>query len=683
MKRRILFLLSLSLIISFSFSHAQYVDGLSNLMPEPAKIIKLDGKFRLDSTFSISINGNPNQRLFGAASRMLHHLSGRTGFFFNQYYVTNKSNNDSAQFIINCKKPGKLQLREDESYTLTITTDKVELSAETDFGDIHGLQTFIQLLSLDSAGYYFPAVKIIDQPRFPWRGLMIDAARHFMPVDVIKRNLNAMEFVKLNVLHLHLSDDQGFRVQSKVFPELTKLGSNGQFYTQEEIKDIISYADERGIRIVPEFDMPGHTQSWLVSHPEIASAPGPYHIARNWGVHNSVFNPTINKTYVFLNKFFREMSKLFKDEYFHIGGDENNGKDWSANKSIQLFMKRHHIASNPDLQTYFCKRVLSILTRYHKKMIGWDEILQPGMPHNIVIQSWRGQKALFKAAREGYMGLLSNGYYIDLYQPAGYHYLIDPIPPDSILPEDAVKNIVGGETTMWSELATPENIDSRIWPRVAAIAERFWSPDSVRDVNDMYRRLKTINYELEDYGTLQIKNNDMMLRRMTDGNGISSLKIFVNIVEPVKGYRRHNLGVKYDAYSPLTRIVDAAQPESETAREFNYYVDEYINGNKSAEGKITSMLNKWKDNYPGLSETLKTYPILKEMLPMALNLNKLTESCLEALNYIDKSEKPSDSWLKENQELINDSKKSYGQCILPIVPGINKLIDRASKDNSH
>ena len=681
MKHRILFLLSLPFILlSFSISTAQDVVGISNLMPVPAKIIRLEGKFRLDSAFSITVNGNPNKRLYGAAARMLHHLSGRTGFFFSQYYVTNKIHNDSAQFVINCKQPGKLELREDESYTLIITTRKVELSAETDLGDMHGLETFVQLLSVDSAGYYFPAVKIIDQPRFPWRGLMIDVARHFMPVDVIKRNLDAMEFVKLNVLHLHLSDDQGFRVQSKVFPDLTKLGSNGQFYTQDQIKDIISYADARGIRIIPEFDMPGHTQSWFASHPELASAPGPYHAAHNWSVHNAVFNPTINKTYIFLNKFYREMSKLFKDEYIHIGGDENNGKDWKANKSIQTFIKRHHIASAADLQTYFCKRVLRILTRYHKKMIGWDEILQPGMPHNIVIQSWRGQKALFKAAREGYMGLLSNGYYIDLYQPASYHYLVDPIPPDSILPEDAVKNIVGGEATMWSELVTPENIDSRIWPRVAAIAERFWSPDSVRNVSDMYRRLKTINYELEDYGTTQFKNNDMMLRRMTCGNDISALKLFVDIIEPVKGYKRHSLGVKYNAYSPMTRVADAAQPESETAREFNSYVDKYLNGDKSAEGKVTSMLNMWKNNYSNLTKTLKAYPILKEMLPMAENLNKLAVSGLEALSYIDNSQKPSGDWEEENSKLLNDSKKSSGQCELMIVPAISKLIDSVSKD---
>ncbi len=674
--RRFYFIL-LFILVSVSFLAAQNFDGLSNLMPVPAKVIKLEGKFRLDSVFSISVFGNPNKRLYGAATRMLRHLSGRTGFFFHQDIVTKDSKNDSAQFIINCNNPGKLGLREDESYTLSITPDKVVLSAETDLGDLHGLETFIQLLSVDSAGYYFPAVKIIDQPRFPWRGLMIDVARHFMPADVIKRNLRAMAFVKLNVLHLHLSDDQGFRVQSKVFPELTELGSNGQFYTQAQIKDIISYADARGIRIIPEFDMPAHTQSWLASHPEIASAPGPYHAARNFGVHNAVFNPTVNRTYEFLDKFFREMTSLFPDEYFHIGGDENNGKDWGANKSIQSFMKKNKIETTADLQTYFNKKILKLLTKYHKKMIGWDEILQPGMPHNIVIQSWRGQKALFKAARNGYMGILSNGYYIDLYQHASYHYLNDPIPPDTVLSEAERKNILGGEATMWSELVTPENIDSRIWPRVAAIAERFWSPDSIRNVDDMYRRLKSINYELEDYGTTQIKNYDMMLRRLTFNHDITALKIFVNVVEPVKGYKRASLGLHYTVYSPYTRVVDAAQPESETAREFNNYVNDYLTGSKSAEEKITGMMKLWENNYPKLLETLLSYPSLREMEPMSENLKNISEAGLESLTYINKNQKPADGWLQEKLNLLDSAKTPYGQCMLPVVPAIKKLVEKA------
>ncbi len=673
MKKFKLYILTFLFFITPAYLIAQDY-ALNNLMPVPAKIINLNGKFRLDTSFSISVFGNPNKRIYGAASRMLHHLSGRTGFFFNQDYVADTSKSDTVQFIINCKNPDKLGLNEEESYTLNITPNKVELDAETDLGAIHGLQTFLQLLSVDDNGYYFPAAKIIDQPRFEWRGLMIDVSRHFMPVDVIKRNIDAMTFLKMNVLHLHLSDDQGFRVESKIFPELTKLGSDGKYFTQEQIKDIIAYADARGIRIIPEFDVPGHSTSWFVSHSELASQPGPYKIERKWGVFNPVFNPTIEPTYKFLDKFFGEMAKLFPDEYFHIGGDENNGKDWKANKSIQAFMRKNHIATTEDLQTYFNKRILKILTKHHKRMIGWDEILQPGMPNNIVIQSWRGQKALFQAARNGYMGILSSGYYIDLMQPTSYHYLNDPIPPDSVLPDNVKKNILGGEATQWAELVTKENVDSRIWPRTAAIAERFWSPDSVRNVDDMYRRLEIIDYDLEDFRLTQIKNYDAMLRRLTNYQDINALKTFVDVIEPVKGYKRHSQGVHYTSYSPYTRVVDAARPESITDVHFRNYVDEFLKGNLAYKQSIIFWLNLWVNNYPELEHTILLSPILREIAPMSLNLKNISEAGSEAVRLISLNQTADKNWLDEKMKLIEAAKKPYGQAELEMVSAIEKLI---------
>ncbi len=658
-----------------SIVNAQDQKEKLNLMPVPANTVFMQGKFRLDTSFSISILGNPNKRIYGAATRMLRHLSGRTGLFFHQDFITDTSKSDTSNFIIHCKEPGKLGLHEKESYTLLVTPQKVELNAETDLGAIHGLQTFIQLLSVDRNGYFFPSLKITDHPRFPWRGLMIDVSRHFMPVVVIKRNLDGMAFLKMNVLHLHLSDDQGFRVESKIYPELTRLGSDGQYYTQSQIKDIIAYAGARGIRIVPEFDIPAHTQSWFVSHPGLASAPGPYFIALSWGVFNAVFNPAIPAVYKFLDNLFGEMAKLFPDEYFHIGGDENNFKDWNTNKSIQAFMKKHKIADNAGLQTYFNKKILKILTKHHKKMIGWDEILQPGMPKNIVIQSWRGRKALFAAARKGYMGILSSGYYIDLMQHASYHYLNDPIPPDSILSDSVRKNILGGEATMWSELVTPETIDSRIWPRTAAIAERLWSPDSVRNVEDMYRRLDMINYELEDYGLTQIKNYDMMLRRLTNYHDITALKNFVNVVEPVKGYNRQNQGIHYTSYSPYTRVVDAARPESEIDRHFKNYVKEFLKGNTEFEQNITFWLNLWKDNYQNLEKTIELSPILKEIVPMSKNLRDISDAGLEAIKLISSNQKVDASWVNQKMELINAAKKPYGQVELEMIPSIEKLIN--------
>ena len=236
------------------------------------------------------------------------------------------------------------QLGEDESYHLEISTNHVLLSAPNPLGILHGLQTFLQLVRTTPQGFSVPVVTIDDQPRFPWRGLMIDVSRHFIPVPVLERDLDGMEAVKLNVFHWHLSDDQGFRAESTKFPLLQEKGSDGLYYTQDQIRDVIEYARDRGIRVVPEFDMPCHTTSWFVGYPELGSGKGPYQIARRYGVLDAAMDPTKDSTYKFLNTFIGEMADLFPDAYFHIGGDECNGKEWNANPQIQAFMKKHGIA---------------------------------------------------------------------------------------------------------------------------------------------------------------------------------------------------------------------------------------------------------------------------------------------------------------------------------------------------
>ena len=266
---------------------------------------------------------------------------------------------------------------------------------------------------------------------------MIDASRHFMPVDMVKRNLDGMAAVKMNVLHWHLSDDQGFRVECRTWPRLHKLGSDGLYYTQDQIRDVIAYAADRGIRVMPEFDIPGHSTSWLAAYPEYAGSAGPFAIERRFGIFDPTFNPALEKTYAFLDAFIKEMAALFPDPYFHIGGDEVSGVEWNNSPAIAAFKKKHGFADNAALHAYFNTRILRSVTRYGKKMVGWDEIFQPGLPKDIVIHSWRGREAMIESAKKGYRSLLSNGYYIDLCQPAFEHYLNDPIAEDAPLTEDA------------------------------------------------------------------------------------------------------------------------------------------------------------------------------------------------------------------------------------------------------
>jgi hexosaminidase len=601
------------------------------LMPQPAKLELQEGHFRISKAFAVRLEGVASERLQGAANRFMRRLDERTGLFLEQPRTTTGQGTNPG-LRIRVKREGVLQLHEDESYRLQVDGAGIVLEADTDLGALRGLQTLLQLLQADAQGYYFPLLLIEDQPRFPWRGLMIDVARHFQPVEVIKRNLDGMEAVKLNVLHLHLSDDQGFRMESKRFPQLQERASEGEYFTQEQMREIIRYADERGIRVVPEFDVPGHATSWLVAFPELGSAPGPYVLERNSGVFDPTLDPTNEKTYEVLNAFFAEMAQLFPDPYFHIGGDENEGRHWQANPQIQAFMKKHGLADKHALQTYFNKQIMAELEKQGKKVMGWDEILVEGLPKTAVIHSWRGREGLETAARQGYTTLLSNGYYIDLLHPAKDHYLVDPLPEGHGLTAAEAERVLGGEAPMWSELVTPLTIDSRIWPRTAAIAERFWSPREVRDVDDMYRRLEPISLQLEQLGLQHLRNQGVILRNLAGSRDIAPLHTLVAVVEPLKGYTRNTNGTLYKTHSPFTLFADAATADAPDARRFRGLVQAYLQGNDlSARAEIIQWLEKWKANHALMQPLIAQSPALREIEALSQNLSAIAELGLDAI----------------------------------------------------
>ncbi len=367
------------------------------LMPAAASVQIGTGRLVVDSKFSVGLTGYTEPRLNRAIERFLRQLSRQTAIPL----ATKPGATAKAVLVIHTDHTSKeiQEVGEDESYILEVTTAGARLSAPTPLGTLHGLQTFLQLVEVSPDGFAAPAVTINDKPRFPWRGLMIDSARHFVPLDVLKRNIDGLEAVKMNVFHWHLSENQGFRVESKKFPKLHEMGSDGLYYTQEEIHDLIEYARDRGIRVVPEFDVPGHSTAWFVGYPELASGPGPYEIERKWGVFDPAFDPTTEKTYKFLDQFFAEMAKLFPDHFFHVGGDEVNGKQWDANSKIQEFIKVHNLKNNAGLQSYFNKRLEPIVSKHGKSMVGWDEVLDPTLPKDIVIQSWRGPDSPRKKRR--------------------------------------------------------------------------------------------------------------------------------------------------------------------------------------------------------------------------------------------------------------------------------------------
>jgi hexosaminidase len=497
-------------------------------------------------------------------------------------------------------------------------------------------------------------------------------------VDVIKRNLDAMAAVKLNVFHWHLSDNQGFRVESKKFPKLQEMGSDGLYYTQEQIRDIIAYAHERGIRVVPEFDMPGHSTSWLVGYPDLASNPGPYSIGREFGVFDPAMDPTRESTYKFLDKFIGEMAKLFPDQFFHIGGDEVNGKAWDSNPKIQEFMHAHGLKSNNELQAYFTRRVQKIVAKYGKTMEGWDEILLPEIPKDVVIQSWRGQKSLAEAAQQGYRGILSSGYYLDLISPTSAHYAVDPFTgPTANLSDADKQKILGGEACMWSEYVSPENVDSRIWPRMAAIAERLWSPQNVTDMNSMYERMSAVNTWLDAVGVTQNTQYNTMLRRMAGDDNVGALRELVDLVEPVKGYSRYQLAtMKPTSLTPMNRVVDTARPESIKAREFAALVNAFVSGpiKPGMEARLRAQLTVWKNNSENLEPLATKSWFVQEVMPQSQNLSSISAAALQGLDYLDRGEKPAAEWEQQQLTLVQQAFQPKAQVLLMVCPAIQKLI---------
>lgn len=651
-----------------------------NLMPVPASVRFNAGRLAVGKSFAVAARGHVDERLRAGVNRMLRRLEGRTVL-----ELAHELSDDagSAALVVECRGPGLAvpSVDEDETYSLEVTERQAALRAATVVGALRGLETFLQLLEGDRAGFYVPAVQINDAPRFRWRGLLIDVGRHYEPLQVLKRNLDAMAAVKLNVFHWHLTEDQGFRIESKKFPKLTGLGSDGLFYTQTEAREIIEYARERGIRVVPEFDIPGHSTSWLVGYPELGSAPGPYKIERGAGIFEPALDPTNEEVYKFLDAFLGEMAALFPDAYMHIGGDENEGKQWDRNPRIQAFMKEHGIKDNRALQTYFNQRLLKILTRHGKRMMGWDEIFQPDLPKDVVIQSWRGPQSLADAARKGYDGILSAGYYIDLIYTAAQHYIADPLPAGNTLTPSEAAHVLGGEATMWSEWVSPETIDSRIWPRTAAIAERLWSPREVNDVEDMYRRLAVVSSQLEELGLTHEKNQALMLRRLAGGRDSAALQTLASVVEPVKEYRRYELRPQ-TMLSPLTGLVDAARPDSDAARHFAALVDGLLSDAprfETGSRELLETLDRWHDAGPELEALIDGSPALSEARPLAGDLSQVGAIGSEALAYLTRGVAPGDEWRASKLAALDEAAKPKAAVEFAIIPSVRALVVAAAE----
>jgi hexosaminidase len=643
-----------------------------SLLPVPLHVESDGGALPIDRGFTTAWTGADDPRVAAALQRSVARLEKRLG-----HPLPAPRRAAQARLVVEAASAGLpvQSVSEDESYRLVVTPREARLTAATPLGIVHGLATFEQLVVSEGGRAVVTAVKIEDRPRFAWRGLLLDPCRRWEPVEVITRTLDAMAAVKLNVLHWHLSEDQGFRIESKRWPRLQEMGSEGHYYTQDQVRSVVAYARERGIRVVPEFDTPGHSTSWLVGYPELGAFPGPFELVREWGIFDNVLDPTRDRLYEFLDAFFGEMAGLFPDEYVHIGGDEVMPRQWNASLPVLDFMYQHRLRDARDLQAYYNRRINEVLARHGKKMMGWDEVLHPDLPRSILVQSWRGPEGLAQAARQGCDTILSDGYYLDHMLPAAQHYGVDPLPAGRNLSPEESRHVLGGEACMWGEFVTPENIDARLWPRAAAVAERLWSPAEVKDVDDLYRRLEIQDRRLTDLGLTQVTSYTPRLQRLVGAHPVEPLQRLADLVHPVRFYRRGHMR-SYTTATPLDRLVDVARPDSAPARAFRRAVDRLLlqPPAQRSDVEVRATLTAWRDNHAVLDPILADSPQVAEARTLSRDLQELGSLGLRCLDGLAAGQAMAPERQAEEERLLDAAERARAEVEFWIIPSLRKLV---------
>ena len=612
------------------------VPATHTLMPVPQSVALSAAQLHVDTGFSVSTSRYSDPRLSRAIGRAIARLEMRAGLPLSRRIGTAAS----SSLVVDVAGPGFAvpDLAEDESYQLNVAATGATLTAATVVGAIRGLETFLQLQGSDPRGIFIQGATIRDTPRFRWRGLLLDVSRHFEPTDVIKRLLDGMAMVKLNVFHWHLSDDQGFRVESRVYPRLHQLGSDSMFYTQDQIREIVAYATDRGIRVMPEFDVPGHSSAWFVGYPELTVGAGPFAIARTWGTFEPTMDPTRESTYQFLDRFIGEIAGLFPDKYWHIGGDEVDPKQWKGNAAIQAYMKSHGLANEVALHTAFNARLFAIVQKHGKTPVGWDEIFQPNLPTSAIIQSWRGTAVLATSAKAGFRGILSAPYYIDHMKSAADFYLPDPIPANTDLTAEQQALVLGGEACMWSEYVVTETLASRIWPRLATIAERFWSPQSVVDIADMYRRLDVMSLRLSEMGLRHEEHIARNVRRLA-GDSTDIFRTLLDYVRP-KDFG----GSGSNQFFPHTRLMDAAIPDPRASWDITGRARRAVSGDAAAATRLRNDLTRMGGVQARLVAVRDVIPAANDGIQVAGAMSTLSRVGLDALGFIGRRATADAAW---------------------------------------
>jgi hexosaminidase len=619
-------------------------DSSSNLMPAPALRALRDGV----SSAAAALPAQPRfaARFAMVASERLRAAVARLQAAVDRAQVTEGSRERAVgsaagggpavevPLVIDVAEAGSAfpALDDDERYRLEIDSGGIVIAAPAEWGALRALTTLAQLW-LDGLP---PAPQVIeDRPRFPWRGLMLDPARHFLPLDVLLRTVDGMALFKLNVLHLHLSDDQGFRFASRRYPEL----ASAEHYSRAELGRLVAYAADLGIRVVPELDVPGHAAAWLGAHPEWGNrAPAP---TRRFGVHRECLDPTRPAVRDAVAALFGELAEVFPDAYVHLGGDEVHPDWWSGDPAIEDFMAGHGLADVADLQAWFTGFVAERLEELGRIPLGWDEVLHRRLPAGVAVQAWRGATARDRALDAGHDCVLSAPYYLDLFYPADVHYGFDPAADaaellareDALLADPRFEHVargmawtrqwrevgpprapasrpgrlLGAEACLWSELVDPAVLDLRLWSRMPALAERFWSPPGEPHDSALRSRLATAQRWLAPWCGIDLAR---ARRAGLSAAGVDQTWLpLVDALEPVKWYgrllgetalaarlagREMPQARPYDADTPLNRPVDFLPPESLVTGTLLSAIEGEMAGDASARQRLRELAAGWQ-----------------------------------------------------------------------------------------
>ncbi len=631
-----------------------------NLMPWPRAVDPGIGALQLESAgFTAVFDQEPAEDAREAVVRAVAGLgravAGRTSL--------PDADPVPVRFRLPAAPAGLPGLEEDESYWLAVDDAGIYLEAASVWGAMHGITTLTQLV--DDRGR-IPHVAIDDGPRYRWRGLLLDPARHFLPADDIRRTLDGMACCKLNVLHLHLTDDQGFRLPVAAFPKL----ASAEAYTHDELSGIVDHAAARGIRVVPEVDMPGHVTSWLTAYPELGVRQ--IEPTERFGVHGACLDPTSESVFEVIGAVLDTLVNIFPDPCLHVGGDEVSPGWWSEDPNVRELMAREGLADVRAVQGYFNRRVGRMVAERGRRVVAWDEVMDAGPEPDWIIQAWRGVTQRDRAAASGHPVVFSAPYYLDLHYPADVHYGFDPGAPQQQLlaREDALMDdprfahvaggirwtrqwrqdaviletrdealILGGEACLWSELVNAEVLDLRLWSRLPAVAERLWSAAGTTDPDDMYRRLDAFVDRVLPGADIRLAADT---RDRWRALGIDPVwDPLLEMLEPVKWYGRL-LGAEalaarlagtempqarpYDLTSPLNRLIDHLPVESRRARALTGLCARADAGDAGTRAELETDIRRWQ----ALPDLAGEAP--PDLVPLIGRLVQLGELILERLS---------------------------------------------------